>query len=163
MCVNLQPECVKTFAPRGQTPVIDSPARRTRLQVIIGITPTGELAYRMQTKSFSGSDCADFLRHLLGRFAGEILVVWDRLPAHRSKEVKELVARVDRLSVSYLPSYSPDLNPEEWINKGVKRDYKRNQILTCLDELRLMLRNALEAIRHRTQFIIGCFYCASWF
>jgi len=55
MCVNLQPECVKTFAPRGQTPVIDSPARRTRLQVIIGITPTGELAYRMQTKSFSGA------------------------------------------------------------------------------------------------------------
>jgi transposase len=161
--LKLQPERVRTFAPRGQTPVINAPARRTRLQAIVGITPDGELAYRTQTRSFTGRDCADFLRHLLRRFSGDVLVVWDRLQAHRSKDVKELEAQEDRLTIEYLPAYCPDLNPEEWINKGLKRDYKRNQVLTTLEELRTMARNALEAIRHRTDKIISCFYSAAWF
>lgn len=162
-CGALQPECIRTFAPRGQTPVIRTPARRTRLQVIIGITPAGELAYRMQTRSFRGSDCAGFLAHLLRRFPGDILVVWDRLAAHRSTAVKELLACQDRLTVAYLPAYCPDLNPEEWINKAIKRDYKRNRVLKTLEELRVMLRNALEALRHRTRKIIRCFSSANWF
>jgi transposase len=162
-CVTLHPECIRTFAPRGQTPVISAPARRTRVQAIIGITPAGELAYRIQTKSIRGSDCVRFLAHLLRRFSGNLLVVWDRLPAHRSTDVKEFLAQQDRLTVEYLPAYSPDLNPEEWINKAIKRDYKRNRILKTLEELRRMLRNALEALRHRTKKIISCFSSAHWF
>ena len=159
----LQPECVRTFAPRGQTPVISAPARRRRVQAIIGITPAGELAYRMQSRSFRGSDCAGFLAHLLRRFPGDILVVWDRLQAHRSSDVKELLRQHQRLTVEYLPAYCPDLNPQEWINKAIKRDYKRNRVLRTLEELRRMLRNALEALRHRTGKIISCFSSASWF
>lgn len=161
--VSLQPERVRTFAPRGETPVLSSPARRTRLQAIVGITPEGELAYRTQSTSFTAAGCVAFLGHLLQRFSGEIIVVWDRLAAHRSRAVRQFVEQHDRLSLESLPAYAPDLNPEEWINKAVKREYKRNRLLRTLSELKKTVRDALESIRRRPARIISCFLSAGWF
>jgi transposase len=58
----------------------------------------------------------EFLRHLLRHIGGNLLVVWDRLPSHRSRLVREFVAEQGgRLELEYLPAYAPELNPVEYL------------------------------------------------
>ena len=57
-----------------------------------------------------------FLGHLLRHLPGKLLVVWDGLPAHRGRLVKQFIAaQQGRLAVERLPGYAPELNPVEYI------------------------------------------------
>jgi len=58
----------------------------------------------------------DFLRALLRHIAGPLLIVWDRLAAHRGGIVRDFLAQQrGRMWVEYLPPYAPELNPVEHI------------------------------------------------
>lgn len=54
-----------------------------------------------------------FLRDLLRHLRGRVIVVWDRIPTHRSAAVRDWVDRQRRLTVEFLPAYAPELNPIE--------------------------------------------------
>jgi len=56
----------------------------------------------------------DFLRDLLRHLDGPIIVVWDRLAAHRSSLLRQWLRRCRRLHLEYLPGYAPELNPNEY-------------------------------------------------
>jgi transposase len=56
----------------------------------------------------------DFLRDLLGHLDGPIIVVWDRLAAHRSRMLRLWLRRCRQLHLEYLPGYAPELNPNEY-------------------------------------------------
>src|SRR5690348_13687926 len=70
---------VRTYALRGQTPVLRVPLTRDHLSVISGITLQGQLLTGMQESAFKGPDLVQFLRHLLRRLGGKLLVIWDGL------------------------------------------------------------------------------------
>jgi transposase len=58
----------------------------------------------------------DFLQALLRHIPGPLLIVWDRLSAHRSRITRDFIAgHAERLWVEYLPGYAPELNPVEYI------------------------------------------------
>ena len=71
---------------------------------------------RFQGKNFDASDFVNFLRMLLSHLRGEVILLWDRLAAHKSA-ARRLGARFPRLHVEYFPAYAPELNPVEWIWK----------------------------------------------
>jgi transposase len=50
----------------------------------------------------------------LRRWRGPVVLVWDRLPGHRGRQVREFAARSRRLHIEYLPPYAPELNPNEF-------------------------------------------------
>jgi transposase len=55
-----------------------------------------------------------FLQHLARHIPGPIVLIWDGLNAHRSRETRAYLANQGRrLTVVRLPAYSPDLNPVE--------------------------------------------------
>jgi transposase len=57
-----------------------------------------------------------FLTHLLRYIKTPLLVVWDRLPAHRSRLVGEFLDSVNgQIAIEYLPPYAPELNPVEYL------------------------------------------------
>lgn len=61
-----------------------------------------------------------FLKHLLRKITGKLLIVWDGSPIHRGKAVKEFLASgaARRLQLERLPGYAPELNPDEGISKS---------------------------------------------
>jgi transposase len=62
------------------------------------------------------AEVVDFLQALLRHIPGPLLIIWDRLSAHRSKITRDFIAgQGDRLWVEYLPGYAPELNPVEYI------------------------------------------------
>lgn len=77
----LLPAVVRTYAPVGETSALCEHLSREHLSAISAITPEGKL-YMMEQeeRAFKGPDVVRFLKHLLGRIAGKLLVVWDGSP-----------------------------------------------------------------------------------
>ena len=152
----LLPAAVRIYAPRGETPEL-----RYRywdhLSVISAITPRGKLYTMTREESFRGPTIVRFLKHLLQHIPGKLLVVWDRLPAHRSQVVKDFLREggTKRIHLAQLPSYAPDLNPDEGVWNYLKRVELKNVCCHNLCELRTELRKAIVRLRYKTEVVQG--------
>lgn len=150
------PAAVRTYAPRGQTPVLQYPFWE-HLSMISAITSEGKLYTQTQVKSFDGDAIVRFLKHLSQHIPGKLLVVWDGLPAHRSQAVKTFLRQggAKRLYLAQLPGYAPELNPDEGVWNYLKRVELKNLCCHDLFELRTELRKAVVRLRHKTKAIQG--------
>ena len=83
---------VRTYAPVGQTPVLPVPLTRDHLSAIGGLTSEGRMFMQMQEQASCAQDVVAFLRLLLRKISGKLLVIWDGSPIHRAK-VRKRVSR----------------------------------------------------------------------
>lgn len=113
----LLPMAVRTWAPRGQTPVLRVPCTRDHLSAISGITLDGRLFLQVRAASYDTAAVVGFLRVLLRKVSGKLVVIWDGSPIHRGHEIKAFLKRraAKRLHLEQVPGYAPDLNPDEGI------------------------------------------------
>jgi DDE superfamily endonuclease len=88
----LLPMAVRTWAPVGQTPVLRVKLTRDHLAAISGITPDGRLVMQVQDRAYRAEDVVRFLRLLLRKIGGKLLVIWDGSPIHRAQEIKAFLA-----------------------------------------------------------------------
>src|SRR2546421_5481931 len=96
---------VRTWAPRAQTPVLRVKLTRDHLSAISGITLDGRLFMQVRQMSYDTEALVGFLRVLLRKISGKILVIWDGAPIHRSKELKNFLkaGAAKRLHLEQLP------------------------------------------------------------
>ena len=110
-----RPHRVRTWAPRGQTPVLQYHFNWKVLSAAAGVS-WWNFYFRLYPGAIRAEQVIEFLRHLLRYLSGKLLVVWDGLPAHRARKVRAFVAaQHGRLTVEYLPAYAPELNPVEYL------------------------------------------------
>ncbi|HEX5158758.1 MAG TPA: transposase [Ktedonobacterales bacterium] len=154
----LLPMAVRTWAPCGQTPVLQVPLTHDHLAAISGITADGRLFMQTQEDSYRSPDVVRFLRVLLRKIAGKLLVIWDGSPIHRGHPIKEFLRRgaARRVHLEQLPGYAPELNPDEGIWNYLKRVELGNHCCSDLAELALALRRAKERLRHKRTVIQAC-------
>ena len=154
----LLPMVVRTYAPVGQTPILQEHLSHDHLSVMSGITLEGKLLMMEQDRAFKGEDVVRFLRHALRQIPGKLLVIWDGSPIHRGQAVKDLLSSgaASRLQLEQLPGYAPELNPDEGIWKHLKYVELKNLCCQSLSELRNELRKAKERLRHKKHVILGC-------
>jgi transposase len=154
----LLPAAVRSLAPRGHPPTLRFPLSHDHLSVISGITATGRLLLQIQDHAFRSPDVVQFLRHLLRRLPGKVLVIWDGAPIHRGRPIKEFLSQgaAKRLRLEQLPGYAPELNPDEGIWSYLKYVELRNACCTDLDDLHHRLRLATARLRHKRSVIRGC-------
>jgi transposase len=155
----LLPGVVKTYAPKGLTPVLREKQTRDHLAVMGGITPAGRVYTLVRQESLNGLHCIEFLLHLL-RVAGQrLLVIWDGSPIHRRVEVQEFVSSTrGRVGLEALPGYAPDLNP--WDEGGwhhLKNVELRNLVCRDLDELHQELDRAIGRLRQKPHLVRSFF------
>jgi transposase len=154
----LLPMAVRTWAPVGQTPVLRVPLTRDHLAVISAITPDGRLVMQMQDHAYRGEDVVRFLRLLLRKLTGKLLVIWDGSPIHRGHAVKAFLARgaAKRLYLVQLPGYAPELNPDEGIWNYLKRVELKNVCCRNLVHLATEVHKAKDRLRHKPEIIRSC-------
>jgi transposase len=110
-----------SYSPVGQTPVIDGTGKRFKCNMISALSNRGQLQFMIFKANFTVGVCLRFLRRLLQHNRRKVVLIWDGHPVHGSAAVAAFVAEnAARLKVYRLPSYSPDLNPDEWVNNDVK-------------------------------------------
>src|SRR4029079_19280846 len=89
------------------------------------------------------------VRYFRRRFGRRLLLVWDRLNAHRSKQVQRfLTAHDPDVVVAYLPAYAPELNPEEQCNAWVKRAMT-NALPSSVADLHRLARREFGRLQQR--------------
>ena len=89
---------VRTYAPVGQTPVLQVKLTRDHLSAIGGITPTGKMFLKTQERAYCAEQVVDFLRMLLRKVKGKLLVIWDGSPIHRANVIKDFLSSGQRTS-----------------------------------------------------------------
>lgn len=112
-----------TWALTGQTPVVKGTGKRESIGMISAISMRGAMRWMVFEGTMDSKLFTEYLDRLIHDIRGKIFLIVDRAGYHTSKETSEWVAaRKDRIELFFLPSYSPDLNPDEWVWKNVKHD-----------------------------------------
>ncbi len=143
-----------TWAPKGQTPVLRRVSKRRALSTVIGLTLSGRIYKRHFAHAIGGEDIVVALHHFQRYIPGPLIIIWDRLNAHRATVVTEYVEAHPEIEVQWLPPYAPDLNPEEGCHGHVKQPL-RHALPTDVSELRAGVDRGFARIRRRPDLILG--------
>src|ERR687885_623040 len=112
----------RSYAPRGHTPTIRVCRKRVSLSLISAVTNRGEVRWMVLDGAITAPKLIGFLHRLIRDTCRKVFLILDNLPAHRAKLVRAwLAAHGAKIEVFYLPSYSPELNPDECLNADLKR------------------------------------------
>jgi transposase len=110
------------YAPKGQTPVVLANANREKLSVISTVTNKGQMRWKVFSGALNAKVLTGFLERLARQQEKKIFLILDNLRVHHSKPVKKWLAEhAEKIEVFYLPSYSPELNPDELLNANLKQ------------------------------------------
>jgi transposase len=111
----------RSYAPKGKTPLAYAPGSRQKLSMISTVTNQGKARFMIIDDTFGSERLIAFLEALIKDIKAKVLLILDNLRAHHSKAVKAwLDTRQDRIEIFYLPSSSPELNPDERLNADLK-------------------------------------------
>lgn len=116
---------------------------------------------KVLARHFIGSihedEVIEALKYFRRRLGVPLVLVWDRLAAHRSSKVRRFVEEHSKdFQIEWLPAYAPDLNPEEVCNAMVKADML-NASPDDVQELRRMARRSFRRLQHRTNELRSSF------
>ena len=147
---------MRTWARRGQTPVLRETFNWDKLSVIAGLT-LRRFYFRIYEGSINGERAAGFLRALRRHLRGRLLVIWDGAAIHRSQPVKAVLTESrGRLWLERLPAYAPELNPVEYLWAHLKEHEIANLLVEQGWELSLHATRALRRMRRRPRIIRAC-------
>ena len=148
-----RPHRCRTWAPKGQTPVLEYNFNWKSLSAVAGLTLLN-FYFRLYPGAVKSQQVVDFLAALRRHIRGPLLVVWDGLPAHRSRLVRDYLASLDGwIQVEYLPPYAPELNPVEYIWAYWKQHEMPNVCPKDFWSLGQEARRTLRRMRRRPRLI----------
>jgi transposase len=153
------PSVVHTYAPVGQTPILRDWCTREHLSAISAISPEGKLYFHCQDHALDSGDVVAFLEHLLREVPGQMVIIWDGSPIHRSQVIRAFLANgaAQRLHLERLPAYAPELTPDEGVWQQLKGVELGNVCCVDLPHLHRELRDAVKRVRRKPRIIQGCF------
>jgi len=118
----------RSYAPRGQTPVAMAVGgTRQKLSMLASVTNQGKARWMIIDGAFNHEKLIEFFEALVADANRKVFLILDNLGVHHCKPVKQWLAEHSaQMEVFYLPSYSPELNPEERLNADLKHVIRRN-------------------------------------
>jgi transposase len=151
-----------SYGRRGQTPVITGTGQRFRCNTMSSITNRGELSFMVFPQNFNAAVFIEFAARLLRQRKRKILMIGDRHTVHRSAGVKRWLARHTRqIELFFLPSYSPDLNPDEFLNQDVKSNALGRQRPATRAQMIQGVRSYLRSTQRQPDIVKRYFHAQS--
>ena len=150
-----RPSVRRTWAPRGQTPVLREAFNWKRFSAIGALAcnakgERGRLFLSLQPGNIRGLHIKAFLRSLRRHLKGRVILVWDGLPAHRSADVEGFLGQQRHwLEVHRFPAYAPELNPMEYVWGQLDNIELANFCPDNMEVLASQVRRGVRRIRRR--------------
>jgi transposase len=158
-----RPTRVRTWAPKGQTPVIQFHFNWKQLSMIAGLT-IAHCVFRLHEGAIRSAQVVEFLQALRKHLKRRLLVIWDGLRAHRSRLVRDHVDLTEgAIQLAFLPPYAPELNPVEYLWAWLKRHALANFCPNGIGELATAARAKLKSAQRRGSIIAACWVQADLF
>lgn len=142
---------MRTWAPIGQTPILEFSFNWQKLSAIAGIT-SRSFCFRLHGGAIRTAQIIAFLGQLRRFLPGKILIIWDRAQIHRSLRVRRYMeTHRDRIATTYLPPYAPELNPVEYLWAYWKEHELANFCPKDIWQLGHFASQALRRIRRKAR------------
>ena len=158
-CVSL-PSNLKGYAPIGSKnkPILNHPAQKFKINMISAITNTGKSMFALYDDSIATDNFIDFLEKVIKSNDKKIFMIVDNLRVHHAKLVKAWEEKhKDKIKLFYLPPYSPEFNPDEYLNQDYKSNVHKNGLPKNQKELKENTQNYMESLQKNPQKIANFF------
>ena len=156
--ISNQPVYGRSFAPRGQTPVIRRPAKRQTLSMISSVTNRGTLRFMLYEGALNAALFLSFLQRLVRSAGNKVFLIVDNLKVHKAGKVQAWVAaHRDRIELFFLPAYAPEHNPDEFLHSDLKRSLGRQVAAKDQAGLESRLRSYLRRLQRQPERVRAFF------
>lgn len=136
------------YAPIGQTPEIDLSSQRVSVNYVASISNQGKVRFMLYSQQLTAQVLLRFMERLIAQRTRKLMWIVDRHPVHRSHKVRQwLQEHQDTIEMQFLPSYSPQLNPAEYLNGDVKQGVHSKPPTRNLKQLKARVRSHLHKLQ----------------
>lgn len=137
-----------TWSPKGKTPIVSSTGARFGLNVISAVSPQGNFRFMCVKGRVNAGVFIDFLKRMIQSTDRKVFLIVDGHPTHKAKKVNKFVESVsDRLELFFLPPYSPELNPDEFVWNDLKNNSLGRKAVTCVEMMKQEVISYLRFIQ----------------
>ena len=132
--------------------------RRAALSLLSAVSNRGALRWMVVDGAVKAPDLVRFLRRLVRDAQRKVFLILDRLKVHRARLPRDWLAEHrSEIEVSYLPSYSPELNPDEGVNADLKQAVPRKAPARSKQQLKRATIGHMRSLSRRPQRIRAIF------
>src|SRR6202171_899894 len=149
----------RTWGRRGETPVVQATGARYGMSLISAVTAKGHMRFMVKPTGGVNADVfIEFLKRLMVGATHPIFLIVDRGPAHRAKKTKAFVETLGgKLRLFFLPTYSPDRNPDELVWKHLKADTVGRSAIQSYADLKGKVKSSMHSLQRNTKKIRSFF------
>lgn len=140
----------RSYAPKGKTPVKSSMSKRFSVNMISSLTNQGKVQFMIYSETMNAQKLIEFMNHLIQSSERKIFLILDNLRVHHSKVVKAWLEQPEienQIEVFFLPSYSPERNPDEYLNCDLKQGISNKQSPKDKEKLSQNVQDHMEMLQ----------------
>ncbi|MCO5247895.1 MAG: IS630 family transposase [Chitinophagales bacterium] len=148
----------RSYAPKGKTPVKKSMSKRFSVNMVSAVNNQGKVHFMIYSESMNADRLIEFMTQLIKANRRMVYLILDNLRVHHSKIVKEWVERnKEKIALYYLPSYSPERNPDEYLNCDLKQGMSAKKSPKNKETLQNNVQNHMEMLSVSPQRVMKYF------
>jgi transposase len=156
--INNQAYNARGFAPKGKTPIIDLNAKKSSINMISAITNQGKVRFMLYQETMTSKVLLKFLSRLIKDVERKVFLILDNHRVHHSKAVKKwLEVHKERIEIFYLPPYSPEYNPDEYLNGDLKKKIHSGLPSRSQNDLTKKTRSFMKTLQKRPKHVSSYF------
>jgi transposase len=153
-----QDQVGRSWAPRGQTPVVVRTAERVTRSLIAAVSNRGLMRFMLYERALNADRFIDFLRRLTKDAGRKVILIVDNLKVHKAGKVQAWVeSHRHEIELVYLPAYAPDHNPSEYLNNDLKQQLRQQPQPDTKEELVERTRSVLRVIQRSPERVRAYF------
>jgi len=156
--INSEGYNVKGFAPKGKTPVVRLTTKRNKINMISSITNQGKVRFMLYQETMTAKVLIKFLSRLVKDSPRKVFLILDNLRVHHSKIVQKwLRVNEENIRVFFLPPYSPEVNPDEYLNGDLKQRIRSGIPAKTKEDLTKKTRSFMRMLQCRPKHVMNYF------
>ena len=152
---------LRGYAPIGQTPIIQVQAQKFKANMISAISNRGKVRFMIYEK-MTPDKLIEFMRRLVNDTNRKVFLILDNLRIHHSKKVKAwLDKHCSEIEVFFLPPYTPEYNPDEFLNSDLKRNIGNRAMPLSVNDIVKNVRSYMKTLQCNARKVMSFFKASS--
>ncbi|MEN6317431.1 MAG: IS630 family transposase [Syntrophaceae bacterium] len=149
---------VRGFAPKGEKPIVNVVVKKSHVSMISAITNQGKVRFMMYRDAMNSELLIKFMTRLIKDAGRKVFLILDNLRVHHGKNVKQWLGKhKEQIEVFYLPSYSPELNPDEYLSNNLKTKVHSGPPIRNRKDLEMKTRSFMRTLMKRPTHVRSYF------
>jgi transposase len=146
--ISNQDQIGRSYAPKGQTPVVARSAKRVTRSMISAVSNRGLMRFMLHEGALNADGSIAFLRRLTKDAGRKVVLIVDDLKVHKAGKVRAWVeSHAHEIELFHLPAYAPDHNPSEYLNNDLKQQLRQQPQPGSKEELVGRTRSVLRTVQ----------------